>query len=1047
MITSTKNSSSCGSISKPSTNPSTNPDSTGTPAAAPTTNPSIPLGRTRASSSCTYLPILQGLSGPASPAEVTKEIAFGGVVDNSGKFSPRIVESEGGYFALRNTAVVGDRDREPASPRRITSTTSLVAAGTSGTIITRDCGWGEMVTGIETEGVGTVHHHYFYHHHRTSSGTYETPEELLLRVKTKASSSNLSFHQQLHQQPTTPIQRSPSSLSLSFTPTSAAAVSNNTVTSTVIGPPPSSSGLGSSNIPTSTATSSVSKTTAKPSIPRSSTRTSPKSSLRLRLPPPPKVQIDTLGIGVQHILLPHHPYHRFIPNTPDGRAYERRRESAPSLLVPGIHPRAGDWLLTPPEEVGGMLWHCTPSDNIDEMADRQEELEGDDAKSAKYACRPATSDGTLSHNRNAVSRKANLSAHVDVCKEKDGNKIVEEGEGGEEGQTEELWEDEDWGVGEEWLKGAAEVLLSSLSPVRVTQEAVRILSYTLPCPLPTAPDPAYVSVGASTTATHQGRLPASAKDAPGVAAMAGQELSAAITARCNSKRPNAGIIPIGSRDGVTTTIHTVTSAIQRRYGKQGAKRVYINVSHAIPPHIPLNRLPSIPPAPGSRSAGAGGNGLFDNPFGGSVSSEDGCYFAPTVFNSIVVAMGETPGPRLPGHLMSNPILPPNSLHFSLLERFIPPGSAADDAGMFSPTSSILVDRLVELHDNRGSLLFIYPTKTGAKQFVKNTLGPVLDPLLRKLMVLHTLPTDLLWRIRNMPAVDSMADWEDLKLRMENLVAALSRVTDGSLSIEVAYASTQQIRLNDESWREWWSQQEQMRIREIVKHHYASIANMLSRSERSILIHDHPTTPSVTIQNLSSFPFPHNAPAATPKPKPSPKKNTSSKPLGQKKGDSTRPTSIELPETQIFTPTFVTPMSPEASAHYLGIRSPNLPISPRPIPTTQTTSISPSSHSSSGFTMGYGPPGDLAREVIDGVRALAIRPSSKGMGEAVMASALAGSGGNTAVGQGMGGVVGEAVGRKEGAMNRDRPGESSWKSGAREGGLIEVGVFVLRRVRR
>lgn len=721
------------------------------------------------------------------------------------------------------------------------------------------------------------------------------------------------------------------------------------------------------------------------------------------------------------------------------------------MLVPGIHSRVGDWLLTPPEEVGGMLWHC-PTDNIDEMADRQEELEGDDAKSAKYASRPATSDGTLSHNRDAVARKVDLSAHVDVCKEKDGSKITEGGEGGEEGQIQELSEDEEWGVGEEWLKGAAEVLLSSLSPVQVIQEAVRVLSYTLPCPLPTAPDPAYVSVGASTTATHQGRLPASAKDAPAVAAMAGQELSPAITARCNSKRPNAGIIPIGSQDGVTTTIHTVTSAIQRRYGKQGTKRVYINVSHAIPPHIPLNRLPSIPPAPGPRSAGAGGNGLFDNPFGGSVSKEGGCYFAPTVFNSIVVAMGETPGSRPPGHLlMSNPILPPNSLHFSLLERFIPPNSAADDAGMFSPTSSILVDRLVELNDNRGSLLFIYPTKTGARQFVRNILGPVLDPLLRKLMVLHRLPTDLLWKIRNMPAVDSMADWEDLKNRMEELVAALSRVTDGSLSIEVAYASTQQIRLNDESWREWWSQQEQMRIREIVKNHYASIANMFSRKEKPTLTHEHIITPSVTTQNPSSFPFPQNAPATVLKPTPFPKKNTSSKPSVQKKGDSNRaqpPTAIELPETQIFTPTYVTPMSPEASAHYLGIRSPNLPISPSPIPTTQqTTSISPSSHSSSGFTMGYGPPGDLAREVIDGVRALAIRPSSKGMGEAVMASALAGSGGNTAVAQGMGGVVGEAVGRKEGGMNRDRPGESSWKSGAREGGLIEVGVFVLRRVRR
>ena len=98
-------------------------------------------------------------------------------------------------------------------------------------------------------------------------------------------------------------------------------------------------------------------------------------------------------------------------------------------------------------------------------------------------------------------------------------------------------------------------------------------------------------------------------------------------------------------------------------------------------------------------------------------------------------------------------------------------------------------------------------------------------------------------------------------------------------------------------------------------------------------------------------------------------------------------------------------------------------------------------------MGYGPPGDLAREVIDGVRVLAVRPSSKGMGEAVMASALAGSGGNTAIGQGMGGVVGEVVGRKEGAINRDKPGKHNWSSGPKESPLIEVGVFVLRRVRR
>lgn len=466
MITSAKNTSSCAPISKSSTNSPQEAATTISQASANTSSASPQLGRFRASSPCPYLPILGGLSGPASPAEVTKEIAFGGVVDNSGKFSPRIIDSEGGYFALRSTAVLSDRESAPGSPRRINSSTSLITAGTSasGTIITKDCGWGEMVTGVETEGVGTVHHHhhYFCHHRRTSSGTYESPEELLLRVKAKASQSNLSFHQIYQHTPTTPIQRSSSSLSLSFTP--AAVPANTTITSTIIGPPLSSSGSISGHIPTSPARASLSKATAKPSLQRPHTKTSPKSPLHLSLPPPPEVQIDALGIGVQHILSTHNPYNRFFPNTPDGRIYERRRESAPGLLVPGIHPRAGDWLLTPPEEVGGMLWHCpTPSDHIDEMTDRQEEIEGDDNKSAKYASRPATSDGTLSHIKDAPTRNIEISRHTDLCKEKQAeSRIAEEEETEKEEEPQQAWEDENWGVGEEWLRGAAEVLCKTL---------------------------------------------------------------------------------------------------------------------------------------------------------------------------------------------------------------------------------------------------------------------------------------------------------------------------------------------------------------------------------------------------------------------------------------------------------------------------------------------------------------------------------------------------------------------------------------------------------
>ena len=49
------------------------------------------------------------------------------------------------------------------------------------------------------------------------------------------------------------------------------------------------------------------------------------------------------------------------------------------------------------------------------------------------------------------------------------------------------------------------------------------------------------------------------------------------------------------------------------------------------------------------------------------------------------------------------------------------------------------------------------------------------------------------------------------------------------------------------------------------------------------------------------------------------KGNCAKPTLQKKSDLPRvqpPTSIDLPEPQDFTPTFVTPLSPEASAHYL-----------------------------------------------------------------------------------------------------------------------------------
>lgn len=530
-----------------------------------------------------------------------------------------------------------------------------------------------------------------------------------------------------------------------------------------------------------------------------------------------------------------------------------------------------------------------------------------------------------------------------------------------------------------------------------------MLSYTLPCPLPTSSSD---SVGPtpipSSTGSNPDRLPASAAAAPAVAAAAGQQFSPAITARCHSRaRAGSGSSTpnglIRADDGVTTALHILTRNIQRRYSNDGTKRVYIHVSHAISPSVPLNRLPSTPPLNGSVGSPGGffGGGCDTTP-GGSMGGGGG-YFSPSVFNSIVVAPESAPStPTIGMGLQSNtipppnPILPPFSLHLTLLERYIPPTSIAEDASMFSISSSIIVDRLHELSPQGGSLLFIYPTRTGARHFDRQYLGPVLDPLLRKLMVLYMLRDDLLWSIRNMGAIDKMAEFEGLHRKLERFCSGFIRaINEESMRgkerpiaqgfkpqhdssypktrVRLVHAQKATIQLNDNSWREWWSQQEQLRIREAVKRHYSSIQ------------------PSAEGQT-----------PATP--------TASGGPTGS---HHTKSASMSSPKIGNL------PSMAQAAKAATASSTPSSP----------TVSSSPQGQ----YSFGYGAPGDLAREVLDGVRAPAVRPSSRGMSEAVVASALAGSGTF-----GVGGVVGDYE-------SSSVPGDRRVKERG-----IEVGIFVLRR---
>lgn len=495
-----------------------------------------------------------------------------------------------------------------------------------------------------------------------------------------------------------------------------------------------------------------------------------------------------------------------------------------------------------------------------------------------------------------------------------------------------------------------------------------MLSYSLPCPLPSTNSTDQSTV--TSTSTNSSMLPASAASAPAVAAAAGQPFSPALAARCHSKvKEHSGSSTptglIGVEDGVTTALHTLTNGIQRRYSNDESKRVYIHVSHAISPHIPLNRLPSTP------SMGSGGFGVsFDGPSVGGA----GGYFSPSVFNSIVVAPGSstsTPGAGILSVSTSspNPILPPSSLHLTLLERYIPPTSRQEDEDMFSPTSSIFLDRMFELSPNGGSLLFIYPTKTGAKDFDKQYLGPILDPLLRKLMVLYMLREDLLWGIRNMAAIDGMKEFDGLKWELQKICRRLSSKSNGGSNrfsgrpntiFKLVHASKENIPLNDNSWREWWTQQEQLRIREAVKKHFSNL---------------------------------------------------------QPPGVPTSPTSPKA-------------RSPGRALPSRG--PPSMSQSAKPPPSSPTSAGFDNTHTSSSaaYSFGYGAPGDLAREVLDGVRAPTVRPSSRGMSEAVVASAMSGT-----TSLGVGGVVGDFDATGDGTSHGARK--------VKERG-VEVGVFVLRR---
>ncbi|KAJ5925713.1 hypothetical protein N7454_008352 [Penicillium verhagenii] len=235
---------------------------------------------------------------------------------------------------------------------------------------------------------------------------------------------------------------------------------------------------------------------------------------------------------------------------------------------------------------------------------------------------------------------------------------------------------------------------------------------------------------------------------------------------------------------------------------QPGQSPYINVTHAVPEQFSLSNLPHSPPStPRSPTA-----------------AED--YFNATVFSSaaVVGAYHDFRGP-LQRHLAHAPmpVVPPHSVHISVLERYLPPPSAQEYRDVFCHTRpSFLVDRLSELSPNSGSLLFVYPTKKGASTFKSQYLGPILDPLLRQLVVVNGLSADVGRYLGKMSTVSQMDDFATMKANMISLCDALS---SPSSQFEVADAGRSSAHLDRNLWVEWFIHQEKARMKEVLSMHW------------------------------------------------------------------------------------------------------------------------------------------------------------------------------------------------------------------------------------
>ena len=234
---------------------------------------------------------------------------------------------------------------------------------------------------------------------------------------------------------------------------------------------------------------------------------------------------------------------------------------------------------------------------------------------------------------------------------------------------------------------------------------------------------------------------------------------------------------------------------------------YIEVTHALPVKFNMARLPTSPV--GTPSVTAPGAGPAD-------------YFSMTVFAKAVVAVDHHDNSSTSVPSSPHPVVPPSTVGVTLLERFIPPRMTQEYLDLFTPESpSVLVDRLVELSPDNGTLIFVYPTLEGAMSFMSRYLQPLLDPLLRTMVGIHELSTTVAAEMGKMVAVDHMLPFGKMTRKITMLLKHISNATQRGPppTYSLLHCNKQVVPLERQAWTEWWIHQETPRIRDGMNRYF------------------------------------------------------------------------------------------------------------------------------------------------------------------------------------------------------------------------------------